>query len=192
MGKYVAGIFVVVTGLSFIGPLLAASTPDLTGNTRLEYMEINDNLGFRASLGERIAFYDHFGLEEDSARIASHCYESKKKVGTAILIAAVPGLIVHGLGHAYVGDSKTFGTLLGLQLFTGIVAAVYWSSATSDEPQTPAIQIASAVWLGTYLYDILGSASKVSEFNRRLETGNASVQLSMRDSTVKFGLIVSF
>ncbi len=109
----------VVVGVGSLLFPLAGSSCALE-NYRLDLRAVdNARLAF-AQLKERDLYYAGEEKEEEEVR-------EKGTVGEAIageLLAIFPGVIVHGLGHLYAGDERTFGRLSRLGQMGYVLTAV--------------------------------------------------------------------
>jgi hypothetical protein len=112
----------------------------------------------------------------------------EKSVLVAELIAIFPGLLVHGLGHRYAGDTDTANEILlmeGYSLLTaGLGGALY---AIGESEDADAVRVAGwigmgvggAGFLGTWLYDLVYTPSAIEEHNRQVREA-ASCQAGPR------------
>jgi len=92
----------------------------------------------------------------------------KKNPYLALFIAVVPGSVIHGLGHAYIEDSRTFKILFITELVSIPVAyfsaAMAYGDAMSEGNQFPLAEpvglIAVVAFFGTWIYDIVAAPLK--------------------------------
>lgn len=100
---------------------------------------------------------------------------------SALNWAIMPGFFVHGLGHLYAGDKKTFTKLLLIEVGCFVMAGVgvYWTlSGGMSEGNHEASRLESAgktilyaslvIFIASWLYDVLASPRKVRAHNERL------------------------
>ena len=110
---------VVVVGVGFLLLPLVGSGCALE-NYRFDVEAIGNARLALAQLKERDLYYA--GEEEEAEEV-----REKGTVGEAIageLLAIFPGVIVHGLGHLYAGDERTFGRLSRLGQMGYVLTAV--------------------------------------------------------------------
>lgn len=100
---------------------------------------------------ERAGF--QFGAEAESA-----------DTSTALLLALSAGIFVHGIGHLYLGDSRTGFFLLGMEaLALGLVASsgIFFGVTEGASPLAavfaPALQLGLAMFAYSYVVDVLGA-----------------------------------
>ena len=87
---------------------------------------------------------------------------AEKSAGTAFALAIFPGVLVHGLGHAYLGDRQTFGKLFMTELVC-IPIAVMTSRASNGSSGLPAF--AGVIFGTTWLIDVIGAPIKAHKLN---------------------------
>ena len=87
-------------------------------------------------------------------------------------IALVPGAVVHGAGHFYIGDTETAWTLFKIEsasfLLFGIGLFTHLSSGGHSSSTQASIIWGSyfgsiALWVGTWVYDVIGATYKSSK-----------------------------
>jgi hypothetical protein len=92
----------------------------------------------------------------------------EKSAGVALALAIMPGVLIHGLGHAYLGDRKTFGRLFMPELIC-IPVVVMTEHAKSGHETSPVSVLAGVVFAGTWLYDVIGAPIKAHKLNAKNE-----------------------
>ena len=109
--------------------------------------------------------------EKGLSIFADSVYQKKKTkyVEAAILIAAVPGFFIHGSGHLYVDKPKTFLILFSTEVV--IIAGVYsygmrGFNGNENESDLAFSLAIVGLWLGTWAYDIFGSAMIANDMKR--------------------------
>ncbi len=104
--------------------------------------------------------------------------QTGKRPVAAFLIAAVPGFFVHGLGHYYVGDKRTFKILLVTELISLslIYASTFYSYRESFDQSSDnqlglsALLVSLSVFIGTWVYDMVAAPSKARNNNIKLSS----------------------
>lgn len=91
---------------------------------------------------------------------------AKKSPEKARYISAVPGLLIHGLGHMYAGDYNT-GTLLFL--LEGVSIAMIMSPfITGGFDYILLVMLGGGVlFWGTYIWDVMGAPKAAQEYNKK-------------------------
>lgn len=109
--------------------------------------------------------------------------EHKSQRSSGLLMALVPGAVVHGAGHLYLGDKRTgLGLLImeatGLALVGGgaLVPLIFEGDAASMSGSRSIIYLGTGMFAMSYLLDILGTLQgpelQFSENSRRLVGGS--------------------
>jgi hypothetical protein len=112
--------------------------------------------------------------EQDSFEVkCSHMHNPY----TTLLISFVPGLALHGAGHYYIGEKNTAYLLLGveaLSILTYTLALAAGSgnpeggvSDQTKERSEVVMGIGAAVFVGTWLYDVVGAQVTLSHKRRQ-------------------------
>jgi hypothetical protein len=113
----------------------------------------------------------------------------------ALFYAVVPGLVLHGAGHVYAGRIPTAITLFGGELIgAGLVflGGVSQIEGPNDQGEN-AMFIGSVVFVGTWLYDFIGSPLAVSSHNRRmLDQKAVGLELRMKDKEPRVAVVWRF
>lgn len=99
-----------------------------------------------------------------------------KSKAKAIVLAVGPGLLIHGIGHAYAGDGLTFAVLIGCELVGGYYLVDgfnrAWDENSMDKlSDTETAFRASAIvilFFGSWVYDIMFSPGAVEKYNEEL------------------------
>ena len=121
---------------------------------------------------------------EDSIIVSREVYGRRRDPGKAFFYALVPGLVVHGTGHFYAGDKTAGWALLGGEVF-GLCLIAYAVGVRSDSaPQDPDLDdeagtiavFGTALFAGTWIYDVIGAPLAVQRENREL-LGGEDIQL---------------
>jgi hypothetical protein len=95
-----------------------------------------------------------------------------KNPNTALLIAVVPGVVVHGAGHFYARKPLTGLVLLTAEVaglifwLRGHLIASGWSS--SKESMEGDVIIGMGLFFGSWIYDIVRAPKIIEEHNERL------------------------
>ena len=126
---------------------------------------------------------------------------ARKEPVVAFAVALIPGSVVHGLGHYYAGDPETGKTLLvteGVSLGLVLVGGVFLSSQLnslecSSDCVIGAISISAGTigFLGSWVYDVIGSPFAAQRYNRKLEKTETSWGISAYKHDDKYLLTVS-
>ena len=121
---------------------------------------------------------------EDSVKVGSSYTLRPKDPNTAILYAVVPGVVVHGAGHFYAGEKTTGWILLGGEIVSiamvtysiasGFAEAMGASDADLDDEILGVVGV--GLFMGTWIYDIIGAPLAVEKENRKLR-GKKSTNL---------------
>lgn len=83
---------------------------------------------------------------------------------TAFLLSLSAGVAFHGVGHFYLGDTRSGFLLLGMELVSlGLIgsSAIFYGLTEGGSPGTaffaPALQLGLATFIYSYLLDVIGS-----------------------------------
>jgi len=125
---------------------------------------------------------------EDSIIVSPEIYGKRKDPGKAFFYALVPGLVVHGAGHFYAGDKTAGWVLVGGEVF-GLCLIAYAAGARSDykplasdlddEAETIGV-FGVGLFVGTWIYDVIGAPLAVRRENRKLLGGeNVGLRLGL-------------
>lgn len=103
--------------------------------------------------------------------------EGEKSALLGTVLAIFPGLLVHGMGHRYAGNSEKANEILTMEgyslLTAGLGGGLY---AIGDARDADAVKVAGwvgisaggAAFLGSWIYDIVFTPSEVKRYNRSL------------------------
>ncbi len=105
---------------------------------------------------------------------------SRKSPVVGELLAIFPGILVHGMGHRYAGNSEKADEILAMEaysLFPIALGGTLW--AIGEDQDADAIRIAGWVgmgvgavpFLGTWVYDLVYTPSEVERYNLRQGKG---------------------
>ncbi len=98
---------------------------------------------------------------------------SAKDPGRCVKAALWPGILIHGSGYRAAGDSETFLSLAGGELFSTVLIGfglVQYGSDSESESKATSLSIAGAggaIFALTWAWDIFGAASAARSFNTR-------------------------
>jgi hypothetical protein len=92
------------------------------------------------------------------------------------LLAIFPGIIVHGMGHRYAGNTDRANEILTMEAYSLAVVGLgagLW--AIGDSQDADAVRIAGYVgmgvggipFIGTWIYDLIYTPSEVERYNLR-------------------------
>ena len=126
--------------------------------------------------------------QEDSIMVSREVYGRTKDPGKALFYALVPGLVVHGAGHFYAGDKTAGWVLVGgevlslcLIAYASRVRSDYKPLASDLDDETETIgYFGLGLFVGTWIYDVIGAPIAVQRENRELLGGE--------DIHLRFGL----
>jgi len=116
---------------------------------------------------------------EDSITVSREVYGRAKDPGKALFYALVPGLVVHGVGHFYAGDKTAGWVLVGGEVL-GLCLIAYAAGARSDyKPLSSDLDdeaetigyFGLGLFVGTWIYDVIGAPLAVQRENRELLGG---------------------
>ncbi|MDP3024481.1 MAG: hypothetical protein Q8O10_03000 [candidate division Zixibacteria bacterium] len=127
--------------------------------------------------------YSGYLYTQGSSQIDSIYKENKqpdslklRNPNTALFYAAVPGFFVHGAGHFYAGKTKTGIALLGVEiisvglLFRYVLTdfAASMDGGTGGEPETIVGVIGGTLFVGSWIYDIIGAPLTIDRENEKI------------------------
>lgn len=120
----------------------------------------------------------------------------------AFVIAAVPGSMIHGLGHYYIDDSRTFKILFITELVSipmayislGAMVADGLSGESRNESWAePMGIIAFVAFLGTWVYDVVAAPIKArSLIVKRSPRFNISQNVDFKHKVVSMNITYNF
>ncbi len=118
-----------------------------------------------------------------------------KKPYMAVFYAFVPGIIVHGSGHFYAGDSKTGTRLLlaeaagGGLIFVGVVLTMAGGQTVAGFSALSG----AILFVGSWVYDVVRSPLVVKRHNRELlETKQGQLRFRTKDGDLRLELVWRF
>lgn len=117
----------------------------------------------------------------------------RKSAAKALFLSTIPGFAVHGLGHKYVGDIKTFRVLFISELVSAPLMLIALPGVVQAEPDTrdndsrlkTVFNTGATIFLATWAYDIVVSPIKAYINNRQ------SVRLIVAPSTYEANHIIT-
>ncbi len=127
-----------------------------------------------------------------------------KDSNMAILYAVVPGIIIHGSGHFYAGKRKTGAILLasgvvGGALFfvggLGVGLSQLDGGQSTWEPGYVFMATGGALFLGSWVYDMIGAPLAVQKYNEELlQKKNIGLEFDFnhRSKFVRFQIVKRF
>jgi hypothetical protein len=133
---------------------------------------------------------------EDSIRAKQVDSIKLKDPKMAVFYAFIPGIVVHGSGHFYARKTKTGFLLLGAEVVG--VSLVGWSAfATAMGGYDPGVELLGfgglMLFVGSWVYDVVGSPIAVVKTNKNLFQGNHSgLKLQIKDENLKLVVIWRF
>ena len=100
--------------------------------------------------------------------------EQTRDSSSALLLAVTAGSAVHGIGHFYLGDSRTGWALLGIELasVTAIMGSIVFYGATESATGWsavfgPLLQAGMFGFVYSYVADVIGTVTKSGKALRR-------------------------
>jgi hypothetical protein len=120
-----------------------------------------------------------------------------KRPYMAVFYSFVPGVVIHGAGHIYAGKIPTGLLLFGSEV-VGISFMVLGGVSGLDNGQASgggdtAEFIGSALFVGSWVYDIFGSYQAVQKQNQKLLKGkNTELRFQPKDSGLRLVLVYHF
>jgi TM2 domain-containing membrane protein YozV len=135
----------------------------------------------------------------DSVKVAHFESRKLKNPWVAFGIALVPGAIIHGAGHFYAGRIGTGFVLLGSELVgTGLIAVglVGGIETITGEPREGwviELEAGLVLFVGSWIYDIIGSPIVVMKANKDLlQRKHSGLKIQIKDGNLKLVTIWSF
>jgi hypothetical protein len=132
---------------------------------------------------------------QDSARVITSDSLKLKDPSMALFYSVVPGLVFHGAGHVYADRIPTAITLFGCELIgAGLVFLGGVSQIEGpNDPGENAMFIGSVVFVGTWLYDFIGSPLAVNSYNRKmLDRRAVGLELRTKDTEPRLVIVWRF
>jgi len=129
--------------------------------------------------------------------------EKLKEPHKAFVYALVPGLVVHGAGHFYAGETTTgwilvTGEVLSLVMLTyaiGVGIGESTNGSTSNGDAEIVGIFAGTLFIGTWIYDIIGAPLAVQKYTEEfLRKKNVGLEFDFdhRSEFVKFQIVKRF
>ena len=116
------------------------------------------------------------------AGLADSTYKYRRPMAV-FLVAFVPGFLIHGLGHAYIGKGNTAWLLFGIEVISfglALVAIGYGfhrmdggSSGDTPDPE-PWTLASTALFVSSWIYDCAASPAKAAKMNQQAELERGS------------------
>jgi TM2 domain-containing membrane protein YozV len=135
----------------------------------------------------------------DSAKVANFESRKLKNPWIALGIALVPGSIVHGAGHFYAGSIGTGFVLLGSELVgtgligVGLIRGIETITGEPREGWVIELEIGLVLFVGSWIYDIIGSPIVVMKTNKDLlQRKHSRLKIQIKDGNVKLVTMWSF
>ncbi len=137
--------------------------------------------------------------QQDSIRVNGAVSTELKDPEVALLYAAVPGFFVHGAGHFYAGEKTTGWVLVGGEILSlcimtyavGIGLSESTNGSISSRDADVIGIFGGALFVGTWVYDIMGAPLAVHKENQRLLQGNRP-DLGLRVTAEDVSVIVVY
>jgi len=138
---------------------------------------------------------------EDTIRVGTLDSLRLKDPNKAFIYALVPGFIVHGTGHFYAGETTTgwilvAGEVLSLPLLAyaiGVGIGESTNESTSSSDAEIVGIFAGTLFMGTWIYDVIGAPLAVRKHNENLHRKkNAGLEFDHRSKFVRFQIIKRF
>ncbi len=114
----------------------------------------------------------------------------KKSPEKARYIAAVPGFLIHGLGHIYAGDYKTGGLLFSLE-GVGILMIMSPFLTGGFDYIILVMFGGGLLFWGTYIWDFTGAPKAAERYNKKYFPEDYTIFTEQRFSKEKVGLTFS-
>ncbi|MCJ7457570.1 MAG: hypothetical protein MUP17_01090 [candidate division Zixibacteria bacterium] len=127
-----------------------------------------------------------------------------KSPTTALVIALVPGSIVHGAGHFYVGKTKTAIGLFGAEIigagltFLGALGSLRGDTGgESSGGGEVVLALGLGLFAGSWIYDVVGSPFAVKDQNDKILgkkpfPDELNMELDKRDQQLKCLVVKRF
>jgi TM2 domain-containing membrane protein YozV len=140
-----------------------------------------------------------FEQRNDSNKVSSSDSRKLKSPWMAFGIALVPGAIIHGAGHFYAGKIGTGFVLLGSELVgtgliaVGLVGGIETITGKPREGWVIELEAGLVLFVGSWIYDIIGSPIVVMKSNKDLlQRKPSGLKIQIKDGNVKLVTIWSF
>jgi hypothetical protein len=115
----------------------------------------------------------------------------------AIFYSVIPGIALHGSGHVYAGKIGT-GLLLFSSELVGI-GLIFIGSVSGGENQEyssgrdNALFIGTALFIGSWVYDIFGAPVAVQKRNQKLlQNSNTELKFQLKDKDLRLAIVWHF
>jgi TolB-like protein/TM2 domain-containing membrane protein YozV len=173
------GISAYAVGDAIAGAWLYGGGDDLKPEEKLrdlwERANLKDDLLAEEVLGNSKRVSEQPEVEEIDGKknleiIDIEDYESLKKDRTiATFLALFPGMLLHGIGNFYAGDTQTGLWLLGLEgLSIAMMGLGSLTFPSAPDPAIGALVIGELVFIATWVYDIILTQSALERYNENL------------------------
>jgi len=140
---------------------------------------------------------------QDSIRVHTLDSLKLKDPNKAFLYAVVPGIVVHGAGHFYAGETTTgcvlvAGEVVSLSLAAyaiGVGIGESTNGSTSNSNAEIVGIFAGTLFITTWLYDIVGAPVAVQKYNEELlRKKTVSLKFDFDDTTnsLRFQIVKRF
>jgi TM2 domain-containing membrane protein YozV len=143
------------------------------------------------------SFFTSESFSSDSSGMSHLSVQSNKKSPTAaLLLALVPGSVVHGAGHFYAGKVKTgfilLGTeIVGMSLLMGGALSALPGNVKENRGEMMGF-IGFSLFLGSWIYDIVQSPSEVKKHNEGLQRKtNLNFKIEYHENTQELRLLLT-
>lgn len=134
---------------------------------------------------------------QDSVKVIKMQSLKTKSPYMAIFYSVIPGVVIHGSGHIYAGKLSTGLLLFGSEVVG--VGVIFFGSLSGMDSGVPmgggdnAIFIGTALFLCSWIYDIVESPVVVIKQNQKLLQGkNAQLKFQIKDRDLKFAIVWHF
>lgn len=128
-----------------------------------------------------------------------------KSPTTALVIALVPGSVVHGAGHFYAGKTGTAFGLFGAEIigagliYAGVLGSIFEGMEGSEKRggEDAALIIGLGLFAGSWVYDVIASPLVVKNQNdkilgKRPFPFGLNMELAKRDQQIKCLMVKHF
>ena len=139
--------------------------------------------------------------QEDSTEVEGAGSRELKDPQVALLYAAGPGFFVHGAGHFYAGERTAGWILVGGEILSLCVmtyaVGLGLGESTNGSPSSPSADevtiFGGLLFVGTWVYDIIGAPLAVQRQNREsLQGRHLELKLRMEHDELGLALLCRF
>lgn len=181
---------------TFLAFALTAKAAPSTGHLQT-YVSKSGSINLRP---ERYSDFFFTQQTEDSIEAGSVDSIKLKEPSMALFYAVIPGIIIHGSGHFYAGETTTGwilvgGEVLSLCLLTyavGVGIGESTNGSTSNGGAEIVSIFAGGLFVGSWIYDVIKSPLIVEKENRLLEKSRTNLNMQMDNRTTKLVITHSF